>query len=165
MTTADFLLAKHAGGMVLIDSNLLLLLFVGEFRRDLIPRFKRLGAYLPDDYDTLLRVLQNFSKIATTPNILTEVSNLSSALQDQIRFGYFDSFAGRISVLTETYVKSVNAASTQIFRTFGITDAGIALIAKNGLLVLTDDLPLYQYIVNIGLDSLNFNHLRSWDPS
>ena len=162
MTTTDYLLAKHRGGAVLVDSNLLLLFFIGEFQRDLIAKFKRLNTFTPEDYDTLAIVLKQFGKIVTTPNIVTEVSNLSGALQGNTRAAYYNSFALRLAVLNEKYVQSTEAVSTPVFRALGITASGISLIAKQGLLVLTDDFTLYQYMSGSGIDALNFNHVRSW---
>ena len=140
----------------------MLLLFVGNFQRDLITRFKRLNTFTPEDYDTLVEVLKLFGNIVTTPNILTEVSNLSGELWDQMRNAYYGSFAQSLTFLNETYVPSTEVARTPIFRALGITDAGIALIAREGLLVLTEDLTLYQYVLNNRIDALNFNHLRPW---
>ena len=159
---ADYLLAKHRRRVALVDSNLLLLLFVGQFRRDLISKFKKLNTFTPEDYDILAVALNEFSVIATTPNILTEVSNLSGMLSSQIRPIYYDSFAHGLTLLDEKYVPSREVALTPAFRAFGISDAGIALIAKEGMLVLTDDLMLYQYLSANGVDTLNFNHIRSW---
>lgn len=150
---------------MLIDSNLLLLLFVGSFERGLIGRFKRLNAFAVDDYDLLVAVLGRLGRIATTPNILTEVSNLSGELKDRVRSSYYESFASRLSLLSERYVESAQVAQTPIFRALGITDAGIILIASEGILVLTEDLTLCQHLWGSGIDALNFNHLRSWSSS
>ncbi len=165
MTTTDYLLAKHRGGDVLVDSNLLLLFFVGQFQRDLIAKFKRLNTFAPKDYDTLAIVLRRFGKIVTTPNIVTEVSNLSGALQDRTRAAYYTSFALSLTVLDEKYVQSKEATNTPGFRALGITDSGILLIARQRLLVLTDDFTLHQYMSGNGIDALNFNHVRSWRSS
>jgi hypothetical protein len=148
-----------------VDSNLLLLLFIGEFQRDLIAKFKRLNSFTPTDYDTLKAVLGQLGKIVTTPNILTEVSNLSGELRDQIKSAYYGTFAQTLTVLSETYIRSIDVAQTPIFRALGITDAGIALIAREGLLVLTEDLTLCQYLLGNGIDALNFNHVRSWSEA
>jgi hypothetical protein len=67
-------------------------LFVGRFQRDLIVKFKRLNTFTPEDYDTLVLVLSEFRNIASTPNVLTEVSNLSGELRDQTRAVYYKSF-------------------------------------------------------------------------
>ncbi len=162
MNYPDYRIAKHRRGLALIDSNLLLLLFVGRFRRDLISKFKMLTTFTPEDFDTLAVVVGQFGRIATTPNILTEVSNLSGTLSSQIKPAYYESFSRDLALLDEKYVPSKDVARTSAFRPFGITDAGIALIAKEGILVLTDDLMLCQYLLGNGIEALNFNHVRSW---
>lgn len=47
------LISKHRENGVLIDSNLLLLLLVGMFDRNLIERIKRLNKYSVRDFDLL----------------------------------------------------------------------------------------------------------------
>ena len=140
----------------------MLLLFVGSFERDLITSFKRLNTFTPEDYDTLVAVIKLFGSIVTTPNILTEVSNLSGELRDQMKNAYYGSFAHSLTLLNETYVRSADVVRTPIFRALGITDAAITLTARKGLLVLTEDLTLYRYLLSNRIDALNFNHLRSW---
>jgi hypothetical protein len=68
------LLQKHYRGGVLIDSNLLLLLMIGAIDRDRITTFKRTQKYSSDDFELLQQLVSKFSKIVTTPQILTEVS-------------------------------------------------------------------------------------------
>jgi hypothetical protein len=165
LTTTDYLIEKHRGGAVLVDSNLLLLFFIGQFQRGLIANFKRLNTFAPEDYDTLATVLKQFGKIITTPNIITEVSNLSGVLQDKTKAAYYSSFALSLTLLDEKYVQSTEIARAPGFCMFGITDSAISLIAKRGILVMTDDLSLYQFMLGYGIDALNFNHVRSWYSS
>ena len=49
----------------------------------------------------------------------------------------------------------------EAFSRFGLTDCGIILLAKNKYLVLTDDLKLHLYLKALGIDTINFNNLRS----
>ena len=62
---------------VAIDTNLLLLLVVGETDRGWIKHHKRLGAYDIDAYELLVEIIRDISRVVVTPNILTEVSNLA----------------------------------------------------------------------------------------
>jgi|SRR5271165_2815303 len=123
---------------VVIDSNLLLLLFLGSYDRRQIATNDRLSKYSDDDYDLLVQVLAPFRRIVTTPNILTEVSNLSSAIPERDREAYFASFATGLSQLDEQHVVSATALQNR-WAKYGLTDAVIAVVAKNGYLVLTDD--------------------------
>ena len=59
-----------------VDANLLVLLVVGTVQRSLIGRHPRLKAYIADDFDVLVKLLDTGEKIYVTPNTLTETSNL-----------------------------------------------------------------------------------------
>jgi|ERR1035437_4824594 rRNA-processing protein FCF1 len=144
---------------VVIDSNLLLLLFLGGYDRRQIATNDRLSKFNEEDYNLLIRVLEPFERIVTTPNILTEVSNLSNAIPESKKADYFAAFASRVVLLDEQHVLSATALTSR-WAKFGLTDAVIATIAKNQYLVLTDDFRLSQSLQSDGIDALNFNHLR-----
>ncbi len=71
---------------LLLDTNLLLLLFIGGKDSSLIPKAKTLSAFVEDDYDLLGEVINNssFNSLVTTPHIMTEVSNLLGKERDDI---------------------------------------------------------------------------------
>ena len=144
---------------MVVDSNLLLLLFLGGFKPNRISSHKRLSAFTKEDFDLLVRFLNGFSRIVTTPNILTEVSNLSSGVPQGKRGIYFRWFTSRIQLLAEEYIPSGTAMANRWAR-FGLTDAAIAEIASSRYLVLTDDFPLSQSLQRAGIDAINFNNLR-----
>ncbi len=154
------LLLKHRGGRVLLDSNLMLLWFIGLFQRALIGNFKRVSMFSLEDFDLLARLLENFRAVVTTPNILTEVSNLSGSLTDQLRSNYFASFANSVELLQEDYVLSNQAVANPLFRRLGLTDAAIAVVALRPILVVTTDFELYYRLQALGADAVNFNHER-----
>src|SRR5207237_10295950 len=93
------LLSRHRGGSILIDTNILLLLFVGAFDRKLIATFKRTATFLPDDFDLLLRLIGLVPRIVTTPHVLAEVNSLSGQLGEPKRTQYFAHFVTRIGLL------------------------------------------------------------------
>jgi rRNA-processing protein FCF1 len=164
--TGDYfsnLIAQYRNKGLLIDSNLLLLYFVGSYDPERIGTFKRTHSrgFTPDDFDLLLRLLTPFGAVVTTPNILTEVSNLSNQLRDDEKDTYYSVFADRAGLLTEQYTESKKICRLEHFRNFGLTDSGIISMAKGNYLVLTDDAPLVGYLQNVGIDVINFNHLRS----
>jgi hypothetical protein len=105
-------------------------------------------------------MLKRFAQVITTPNILTEVSNLSQAVADRDKAAYFARFAGMLTLIREDYVPSAAALAGRWAR-FGSTDAAIAEIAKKGYLVLTDDLRLAYALQSDGIATLNFNQLRN----
>ena len=146
---------------VLIDTNVLLLLFVGLHNRNGIPRFKRTAQFIPEDFDCLTGVIQLFKQLVTTPSILTEVSNLLGQLSEGIRLSVLRSFSFSLQRFQEDFTPSVELARESCFPKFGLTDAGIVHSARGRFLVLTDDFRLAGYLQRQGIDVVNFNHLRT----
>lgn len=159
------LIQRYSRVGVIFDTNILLLYFVGTYNQDLIPKFKRTKIFTVEDYNLLVGLLGRVEKIITTPNILTEVSNLSGQLSENLKFDYFEKFATGIALLDEHYLSSDEISRMDEFSKFGLTDAGILHIARGNYLVITDDFRLSQYLQKIGVDALNFNHIRTfnWD--
>ncbi|MEH2277747.1 MAG: PIN domain-containing protein [Nostoc sp.] len=148
---------------ILIDTNILLLYFVGTVNRERITRFNRTQQFIPEDYDLLLRIIGRFRKLVTTPNILTEVSNFVDKLVEPERsqcFAIFALFAQNVDMLDEYYVKSLDAVNTEKFFKFGLTDSGILTLSKGKYLVLTDDFKLANYLLSVEVDVINFNNIR-----
>lgn len=155
------IVSKYAGQGVLIDTNILLLLFIGSFDRALIPSYKRTRQFVVEDYDTLTSFLDNFSILITTPNVLTEVSNLAGQLGQRKEAFYRDVFTKSIQVLEETYVESKIAINEPVFSKVGLTDSTVICSAKGKYLLLTDDFELSQRFQHLGGDAINFNHIRT----
>ncbi len=154
------LFQRYRKAGILLDTNILMMYFVGAFRREIIPIFKRTQTFTIEDYYTLLNIISYFEKVVTTPNILTEVSNLLGQLAEHLKLGCFENFASGITGLDEHYLPSIDIAKTEEFKRFGITDAGILSLARDKYLVLTDDFRLSQYLQTKGVDVLNFNNIR-----
>ncbi len=141
----------------IIDTNILLLFFVGSFRRDLIGK-GRVRKFSPDDFDLVVGILSYFTPVVTTPNVLTEVNNL---VPNGIGPAYFELFAQGIALLQEEYTPSQQITANPAFHIVGLTDAGIIEAArKGGYLVVTDDWTLRQFLGHAGVDALNFEELR-----
>jgi hypothetical protein len=158
------LLRRYRRKGLLVDSNLLLLYFVGAYDPARISTFK--GTYSrgfnENDFNLLAKVITQFEKIVTTPNILTEVSNLSNQLRSDEKRSYYGDFARQTRLLYEHYTASKEISVLRHFADFGLTDSGIIKLAKGNFLVLTDDFKLAGYLQNEGIDAINFNHVRSW---
>jgi len=157
--TDQFVRYKSKG--VLIDSNLLLLYVVGKYSPEKIAKFKRTSVYTVDDYLILEKIVRFFKMVVTTPNILTEVSNLARQLPEWIRKDYFDEFRKEIVVLNEEYIESRVVCNIEQFPKLGLTDGGIIEAARGNYLVLTDDFPLYNTLLNLDIDAVNINHIRA----
>ena len=61
---------------IFVDANLLVLLVVGETDKKLIVKHRRLREFDEDDYERLVRLINQVDKVLVTPNTLTEASNL-----------------------------------------------------------------------------------------
>lgn len=149
------------GRSVLLDTNLLVLLIVVTVNQDYIRRHKRTRAYDLDSFQLLLDLLAGFRTVVTTPNILTEASNL-------LRHGGDDPISAEIAAAfqrfaeqqPETYLPSRDAARRPEFHRLGLTDCVIMALGTQPVSVLTDDLDLYISSVRAGLDAHNFAHYR-----
>ena len=77
-----------------------------------------------------------------------------------MRLQFMESLAIQFDLLEEHSISSKIGSSVPIFKKLGLTDAIIGQLAKDTYLVLTDDFPLTNYLKSIGVDAINFNHLR-----
>ena len=160
MDDVQKLLNIYLNKRILIDTNILLLLIVGSSNRKRISQFKRTEQFIPEDYDLLIKLIDLFPKIITTPNILTEVNSLTNQIGEPERSKCFSIFAQLISEIEEVALSSQEIVKNNGFIKFGLTDCGIIELSKNQYLVLTDDFKLFNYLQKLGIDSINFNHLR-----
>jgi hypothetical protein len=150
------LIQRYSQHGIIVDTNILLLYFIGNLKH------KRTSQYLPTDYKLLLTLLKRFqNRIVTTPNILTEVSNLLGNCATPDQKNLWSAFVSKISVLGEKYLDSKRISQTPMFSKFGLTDSAIIELVKDKYLVLTDDAMLFQYLEKNGIDVINFTHLRA----
>jgi hypothetical protein len=137
-----------------------MLYFVGEFDREQIPKLRRTKKFIITDYLLIKAFFDLFAVKVTTPNILTEVSNLSGDIPYNFRNEFFCRLRANFALLDEHYITSNIAVDSQTFTKFGLTDSIIAKLAPQQYLVVTDDFPLSNYLNSIRVDAINFNHLR-----
>jgi len=155
--------STYSGKGLLIDSNLLLLFFVGLHDRTRIEKFKRTAQFTIRDFERLAAFIRRFKEVVTTPSILAEVSNLLGQLPDKLRCAFFEHFANGLRNLDEHYTPSRELGDEKAFPKFGLTDTAILHAASGKYLVLTDDFRLAQYLEGLNIDVINFNHLRTSD--
>lgn len=157
------LVGRYRGSGVLVDTNLLLLYYVGAYDPGLVERFNRTRnrGFAADDFHTLARLLGQFDNFITTPHVLAEVSNWLAYLDEPARSVCFGHLVKDIGLMSERRTPAAALSNTPAFMLFGITDAAIVeAIPPGAYLVLTDDLPLYAYLSGQGVDVLNFNNIR-----
>jgi hypothetical protein len=154
------LVAHHRRRSIVVDTNILLLLFLGECLPDLVGRFKRAAQFAPEDWPLLTRLLSLFPSVITTPSILTEVNSLGGQLSEPARATFRGFLSQRLSSVEERYSPSAELARHGAFIKFGLADSSITQLAEVGHLVLTDDFRLSQFLDSKGHAVLNFNHIR-----
>ena len=123
--------------------------------------FKRTNNYTVEDYRYLKVFLTRFEKHFYTPNILTEITNLTDSINSEPNFPFFQHLRYILSAFTEDNVSSDEIMQLKSFLKFGLTDA-VNYKLSDKYLVLTDDLRLYSYLANQGLPAINFNHIRDF---
>lgn len=154
------LIIKYKNKGVIVDTNLLILFFIGLFDEGQIKKNKRTKAYTIEDFTLLKEFLKNF-KLIITPNIITELTNLCSTYNNESSTKFFSFIKSIINKQHEIYVETSRAIEDLSFCKFGLTDTVIHFISKKGYLVLTDDFPLYGFLSSQRILAINFNHIRS----
>lgn len=160
ISTFENLLLSYKSKGLLIDSNLLLLLIIGYINLDFIEKFKRTKAYTAKDHKVLNSLVTQFNTLLTTPNVLTEVSNLANSLGGNYRIEFEKKYSRLIKQLIEHYVESAKITAEESLLRFGLTDAGIYEVCRGNYLILTDDFKLTSHLNGLGVDVINFNHIR-----
>ena len=147
---------------VAIDTNLLLLLIIGEASRSFIGRHKRLKAYLPADFDLLCQFISHAEQLIVTPNALTEVSNLAdNGVLEPLRSEISNVFRSHVARFTERYHNSRLVMNDAAFGRLGLTDSAWLVTVDSETVLLTSDLDLYLAALDRGISAYNFTHLRS----
>ena len=157
----ELLIDKYKAKGILIDANLALLYLVGGYDLRLVGdgKYKKLSKYNSEDYHLLLRLKNEFKKAVTTPHVLTEVSNLANDLPEKTKSACLKKFYVTFVEIDELSIPSMNAAQMPEFHFLGLTDSALALVSAQ-FLIVTDDARLVQKMSEIGLEALNFSHLR-----
>jgi hypothetical protein len=159
MTYIEYLIVNYKSKGVIVDTNLFLLLIVGSINPSKISEFKRTDNYSAVDFEFLMKFLSHF-KIFTTPNIWTEVNNLTEGFGKIQPIEYQALFKILTTETYESYVHSRKIIELDSFK-FGLSDSSIYQLAEMGFIILTDDMDFYQYAINNDRIAINFSHLRT----
>ena len=156
----DELVAKHRGKKVLVDTNLLVLLAIGMYRRARISTFNRTRQYTQEDFDLLVRLIALFHTRIVTPHIFAEADNLTRQMPRAEHVAVAAVMTKIIAGTFEIYCPSVDAAQHKNYPKLGLTDCTIIEASPNAL-VVTDDLRLSSILPSLGRDAININHIRT----
>jgi len=147
---------------LVLDTNLLVLFIVGnaDIRR---VGARRTEAFTAEHFNKLNEIAGSHKAHVSTPNVLTEASNLIGAADQELAKGAARLLAEYISRLDEIYEPSSKLIRGPLYARHGLADASLAVLAVNGDRVLTADGPLYGIMSGHGILVENFTHLISYD--
>ena len=157
---------RHRDAGVLLDAGLLVLWIVGTIDEKLIARHRRLTAYHVEHFHALRWIVVRFSKIVTTPHVLTEASNLSRQTNQDASGQILGALAQvvqaelRENEVREEFVPARELSRRPQFTTLGLADSAIVNAARQGALVLTDDGELLAEIDAQGLSAVSIRRLQ-----
>jgi hypothetical protein len=93
--------------------------------------------------------------------VLSQVSDLADLRGDELR-KVRALIKEVIETIEEHYDSAKELVSHSLFLRLGLGDAGIAAVSAKDILILTTDLDLWYGLQQLGLDAINFNHIRPW---
>lgn len=149
---------------VFLDSNLLVLLFIGLLEPDRVQSFKRTNnhGFTRSDFSLLQKIVATFSKVVTTPHVLTETTNYIFELHGGVRESALRIIAEAVQTFKERRSESKKLVRTSFFTIFGLTDSAVLDLPPKKYLVLSIDAPLVIALQRKGVDAINFNYLRQY---
>jgi hypothetical protein len=149
---------------ILLDSNLLVLLFVGLLDPDRVQSFSRTKnhGFTENEFSLLEKVvLSTSAKVITTPHILTEATGfIRSGFYGKVQLAALRIIAQVVQGFKERRRESRILVQTDYFYRFGLTDSAILDLPPKKYLVLSVDAGLVIALQKKGVDAVNFNHLR-----
>lgn len=144
-----------------VDTNLLLVLVIGLLDPEQVEKFKRTRSYTREDYSLLSDFVSGYDGLLTTPNVLTEVSNLAGYLAEPLRTQAFATLAALTAETVEEYLPSLEVVQHPHFTSLGLADVTVLLASQRKATVLTDDFELYARLSAEDVTVVNFHHVRS----
>jgi hypothetical protein len=158
MNNLEFTSRTLRNRSITLDCNVLLLLVIGTFEKNLIEKFKRTSMFSAADYDLLADLIKD-SRIIVTPNVLTEASNLLESFKSSGDLQRLEPLKRFISEVNEQYLSSLELSCNNCFLKFGLSDSSIYELSKNDVVAITVDSELYSYLLNKGCPVINFSFL------
>jgi hypothetical protein len=148
-------------GVVVVDSNLMVLLVVGSASKEYIAKHKCLQHYSVDDFELLGLLIAEFSEIVILPHILAEVSSLARQIKNPARATVQNALRTLITTATELPIQSASGAQRAEFDELGLTDAVILHLCNmsvNGIspTLITCDTDLANSAHSLGYSVIDY---------
>lgn len=149
---------------IILDSNLLLLLFIGGCDHRWLITCDCVKNYSAENYKLLLRILSLFDpEIIITPHILTEVSNFSKRdIKEPKIHHYISTVVSRLKNYKEEHIslESMLGINLKLLVRFGFTDMSIFEVSKkNNAVILSDDLGLCLLADSNSVPNIHFKRI------
>lgn len=151
------------GKEIIIDTNLLILLLIGTIDVNYIEKFNRTkNLFTKNDYYFLSEIINiYYTKIITTPHILTEVNYFADEIKETYKSkanSYFTSWLSS-GLIEERYIESEILCGEVCFKYLGLADTSIVKISKKDLGIISmDGLLCSELINNKKLPVIDFNN-------
>lgn len=144
---------------LILDTNLLLLYFVGNYDSSFISRCPTTQDFTEQDYIRLINIVKDSKEILITPQILAEVSNLSERISEPKFSLYMQSLISKLSTFNEKHIPMIQLLNDEknLIR-LGFTDLSIVEVSKKyDCIILTKDFKLFQIALSEGGKAVNYN--------
>ena len=151
------LIEKYRHHGALIDTNLLLVYLVGCCGEHLLSQCSTTGQY-EEEFEDIKVLVELFDKVHTTPNILTELSNLGNM---ELGGQFLEKLKLFVESADEQFCSRRDAVGDRAFGWLGLTDSALVQLGKS-FLVVTTDARLYVRLSELGSPVVNYNHLRKF---
>ncbi len=137
--------------MILIDTNALIILILGQIDSRLIDTHRRTSIYEEQDYYDLLSVIVKIENLIVLPNVWTEVDNLLNGFNGEQKYQYITKITETIKSTSEQFMSSLIGVNSDSFFDLGLTDSLLLNLAKECELLITTDSSLSDYAIANGI--------------
>lgn len=170
LSEIEHFIFQHRPEGLIVDTKILILLFVGIYSPDFIKECKLTSdKYTQDDFELLKKIISFFQKVIITPHVVAEISNLSirDVKGNEKLLAYFGGV-----------IKFFKSASTEerhlelgrlvnidihLITQFGFTDMAMFELSRSKgtkMPILTDDLRLAVF-AGTRIPIIKFEYIRS----
>lgn len=151
-----YAIERRPDGLI-VDTNVLILYLVGIFDRNFIDKCGMLTSsnkhYSVDDFELLSKIISIFKKVVITPQIIAELSNISTSQKGITGNNLCVYFQKIIDFLksAEEYHQKIEClwnVKVEVISRLGFTDLTLfELSRQKNLAIITDDLAFYLHSV------------------
>jgi hypothetical protein len=134
---------------VALDTNLLVLLCIGQVRPDIIESHSRTRRYRRADYVQLVKEVAGANEFLATPCVFAEVSNLLDR-DPRWQSLFLPSLTAIAERTVEVFEATRSVLATQPAGWLGVTDAMWLMCLDQRTLLLSSDRMLVQSVLRVG---------------